>query len=283
MQAGLYVVGTPIGNLGDITARATATLSEADFIYAEDTRRTRKLLSHLGIRGKRIESYPAHATPKKTAGLVARLGAGHSVALVTDAGMPGISDPGAAAVRAARASGIRVFVVPGVSAVAAAVAASGLVDGPFTFLGFLPRRGQKRRRALERIQESEEPVVVFETKERAQATLSELAEIDPERPVSVCRELTKLHEETLVLPARELARRSEWLGELTFVIAAARATEDHDTGERRGAFEAALQKLVDSGQSSKNIAEALAAPGRSKRHVYERVLALRGEGPKRRS
>src|SRR5512142_2033562 len=144
----LYVVSTPIGNLGDVTRRAAETLALADRIAAEDTRRTRVLLVHLGIEKKAIAKLDANASEGAMRYLVERGRAGERVAFVTDAGTPAVSDPGARLVRMAAAAGIAVTVVPGPSALTAAVAASGLVDGPFLFLGFLPRHGEKRRRAI---------------------------------------------------------------------------------------------------------------------------------------
>ena len=145
-MAALFVIGTPIGNLGDITLRAIDTLREVTHVAAEDTRRTRQLLSHLDIHGKQLVALDAHASEKRVAGLVERLVAGESVALVTDAGMPSVSDPGTALVRAAIEKGVTVTVIPGPSAVTAAVALSGLVEGPFLFLGFLPNTHTQRIR-----------------------------------------------------------------------------------------------------------------------------------------
>ena len=136
----LYVVGTPIGNLGDISGRAREALNAASRIFAEDTRRTKALLTHLGISGKVVQRYDAHATKQRIASLVDAIEEGRSVAIVTDAGMPAVSDPGAELVRAAASSGVRVVPIPGPSAVTAALAASGLVGGPFSFLAFLPRQ-----------------------------------------------------------------------------------------------------------------------------------------------
>src|SRR5690606_34216078 len=148
MTGTLHLVGTPIGNLGDITQRAIATLQVVDHVFAEDTRRTRALLTALGIRGKSVSALHAHSSSKMLATALEILREGRDVALVTDAGMPGISDPGRALVQAARSAGAHVTAEPGPSAVTMAVALSGLVDGPFLFLGFLPRKGRARVEAL---------------------------------------------------------------------------------------------------------------------------------------
>src|SRR5690606_17046998 len=215
----LYVVGTPIGNLADITLRAIDTLRAVDRIAAEDTRRTRALLSHLEIGGKPLSALEAHADERAYERLLTELEAGKSVAFVTDAGMPAVSDPGARLVARARERGISVVVIPGPSAVTAAIAASGLVEAPFCFFGFLPRKGRARQRVLERIARASEPVVIFESPARLRATLSELAASMPERRVAVCRELTKLHEEIVLdSPARLAALEREWRGEITLVI-----------------------------------------------------------------
>ena len=199
MTGRLSLIGTPIGNLGDITYRAVLRLTEVTRIYAEDTRRTRVLLSHLGLEGKKLLSLNAHSTERTLATAVEILSNGEDIALVTDAGMPGVSDPGTELVRGARAAGIEIEVLPGPSAVTAAVALCGLVDGPFTFVGFLPRKGTKRKEALMRIAKSPIPVILFESPHRMKETLSDFASVcESTRQVAVCRELTKKFEETLV-------------------------------------------------------------------------------------
>lgn len=268
----LFIVGTPIGNLGDLTLRAVETLREVEHVAAEDTRRTRALLSHLGIHGKALHSLDANASPEKVERLVERLVAGERVALVTDAGMPGVSDPGAALVRRATEREVPMTVVPGPSALTAAVALSGLVEGPFLFLGFLPRAGPKRRALLERLRASGEAVVLFESPNRTQATLAELAETTPERAACVCRELTKLYEETTRGSLRELAGAArDWRGEIVIVLAPWSAPPP-------GALDASLLESrigarLAAGASVRTVAdELLAESGLPRRELYGRVL-----------
>jgi len=277
----LWVVGTPIGNLGDITLRAVETLRSVARIAAEDTRRTRGLLTHLGIEKKPLSSLEAHASERRISALVERLLEGESIALVTDAGMPGVSDPAARVVRAAAAQGVSVRVVPGPSALTAAVALSGLVEGPFRFFGFLPRRGGARAAALASIAEGGEPSVLFEAPGRVQALLDALAANCAERPVALCRELTKLHEQTLYGSAAELAARGEpFRGEVTLVVGAApreRAAKplEHDMDE-------SIAAALSRGTSPRTLTDELTrTTGLPRRAVYARVLALRDERKKR--
>ncbi len=176
MTGKLYLVGTPIGNLGDITLRALETLKQTRHIAAEDTRRTRQLLTHFAILERTLHALDAHASPRKIEELLLLLDEGLDIALVTDAGMPSVSDPGSALVRGAHARGIPVCPIPGASAVTAAVGASGLVDTSFIFLGFLPRHGRKRKDALSRIEKSPDPILIFEAPQRVAATLRERTE-----------------------------------------------------------------------------------------------------------
>lgn len=274
----LYVVGTPIGNLGDLTARARDVLASVSRVLAEDTRRTLALLTHLGISKKPVVRVDAHATPERIASLVRGIEEGESVALVTDAGMPGVSDPGAELVTEASAQGVRVVPIPGPSAVTAAVAASGLVNGAFTFLSFLPRHGKKRRAALERVKHSEEPVVLFEAPARVRETLSELAELDPARPVALCRELTKLHEEVLYGSLAELAAlEREWLGEVTLVVA--RGSGPKEESAEPADVDAEITQRLEKGAHPRDLAIELARRlGIPRRAAYQRVLAIRGAG-----
>lgn len=279
MAGQLFIVGTPIGHLGDTTERAIETLRSVSHVFAEDTRRTRALLGHYGIDGKKVIALHAHSSERALALALEILEAGHAAALVTDAGMPGVSDPGAEIVRAARNHGIPISVVPGPSAVTAAVALSGLVNGPFTFLGFLPRKGSSRREALLEIQRSRMPTVLFESPHRAQRTFEELAEVcEPEREVAVCRELTKHFEETLVLSLEELSRiEREWRGELTLVVArgplgaSAAGEDDWDVDSR-------IEELLAAGTSVKETVETvsgeLSRRGQKtrKKDIYARVL-----------
>lgn len=273
----LFIVATPIGNLEDLSPRAAAILGTVPIIAAEDTRRTRALLSHLGVRGKRLVKIDAHASDRAIAQLIAELEQGADVALATDAGTPGVSDPGAALVRAAAQAGVEVIGIAGPSAVTTAAAVSGLVEGPFFFLGFLPRKGDKRRRALDRIRTSEEPVILFESPQRIARTLSDLATLDPTRPAALCRELTKMYEETRRGTVAELAAQLPSVrGEITLVLgpAEARATPPGDD------VDALIGARLDAGGSAKDVATEVAEmTGQRRRAVYARVLAL-GEARK---
>lgn len=267
MGGTLYLVGTPIGNLGDITHRAVETLRQVDRIYAEDTRRTRILLSALGITGKPVSSLHAHSSEHTVKTALEILQEGRDLALVTDAGMPSISDPGLVLVQAARNLGLSVTAVPGPSAVPTAVALSGLVHGPFLFLGFMPRKGRQRSEAIERIASSDVPVVFFESPQRATETLADLAEVAPDRSVAVCRELTKRFEEVRLGTMAEVAAITEWRGELTIVVA--QSEEVHDAGETEVALEEQIDALIAQGCSVKDIVSAL---GRSARSLPKRTL-----------
>ena len=198
----LIVCPTPIGNLEDITLRVLASLREADLVACEDTRRTRVLLNRYGVRATLL-SYHEHNEDERTRELVERMRGGAVVALVSDAGMPLVSDPGFVLVRACVAAGLAVEVLPGPSAALAALVASALPADRWQFAGFLPRK----RSDLERVLAGAQTLVAFESPRRVAASLAVLAELDPQRPVAVCRELTKIHEEIVRGSAAELAQR----------------------------------------------------------------------------
>lgn len=274
-MATLFVVGTPIGNLDDLTLRAADTLRRVPHVVAEDTRRTRALLSHLGAHGRALHGLDANASDRAVAGIVARLVAGEDVALVTDAGMPAVSDPGARLVAAAVAAGVAVRVVPGPSALTAAVAVSGLVDGSFWFAGFLPRKGGKRRDALDRIARSDEPAVLFESPQRTAATLADLAARQPRRRAAVCRELTKLYEAVEHGTLAELATRAGWRGEVVIVLGPG-AEPDAPSAADEEAVRAAVRRRLERGESVREVAAALAAEtGRPRRDLYALAQAER--------
>lgn len=279
--AALYVVATPIGNLDDITLRAVAVLEACSTVAAEDTRRTRALLSHLGITGKTLMSLDAHASQGAVDAFVARAQS-EVVCLVTDAGMPTISDPGVLAVRRAADIGVGVVVVPGPSAVTTAVAASGLVDQEFSFLGFLPRKGDKRRQAVARMVLGVTPTVFFEAPSRMAGTLAELAEQMPERRACVARELTKLHEEVLRMSLGELASLSAaWRGELTVVVAAdAEIEPGADDAPDWEEIDRRIVAALSAGAAAKTVARDLAAAlGLPRKQLYSRVLDVRLSEP----
>src|SRR4051812_11911653 len=212
----LVVCPTPIGNLEDVTLRVLSALRDADIVACEDTRRTRTLLDRYGVSA-RLVSYHEHNEEARTAELVERMRAGEVVALVSDAGMPLISDPGYVLVRACVAAGLAIEVLPGPSAVLTALVASGLPSDRWTFEGFLPRKAGE----LGRLFADPHTLVAFESPRRVAATLRVLAEVDPDRAVAVCRELTKIHEEVVRGSAAELAARYEAeapKGEIVLVV-----------------------------------------------------------------
>ena len=215
----LAVCATPIGNLEDVTLRVLRELAEADLVLCEDTRHTRRLLERHGIRA-RLRSYHEHNEAARTAELLPRLQTGERIALVSDAGLPGISDPGARLVAAALEGGVAVTVLPGASAVDTALVASGFAAERYQFLGFLPRGEQALCRTWEELARWPWPAVAFESPRRLPATLRSLAGEDPERRLAVCRELTKRHEQVARGSARELAGQfaEPPKGEITLVL-----------------------------------------------------------------
>ena len=245
----LVVCATPIGNLDDVTLRVLAELRDADVVLCEDTRHTRTLLERHGIAA-RVLSYHEHNEAARTAELLPRLEAGERMALVSDAGMPGISDPGARIVRAALEAGLPVTVLPGPSAVETALVASGLVADRYQFLGFLPR-GAKSWAELVDVPW---PSVAFESPQRLPATLRSLAEFDPSRRVAVCRELTKRFEEIVRGTAVEVSARfpEPPKGEITLVIGPAAAGEDDEDAL------AAVAELVAAGVARRLAADVVA-------------------------
>ncbi|MGH9017506.1 MAG: 16S rRNA (cytidine(1402)-2'-O)-methyltransferase [Acidimicrobiales bacterium] len=270
-------MATPIGNLGDLSPRAVDALRTADLICCEDTRRTRALLTHAGITGKKLLSVHARNEEHRIPSLLAAAAAGATVVVVSDAGTPAISDPGAKVVAAAVAAGVAVSTVPGPSAAVAALVVSGLPTARFCFEGFLARRGGDRRRRLEAIAVEERTTVLYEAPSRVAATLADLAAAcGPQRAVVVARELTKLHEElwrgTLDEAATAFVDRAV-KGEVVLVVAgsAAAAAPVDDA-----AVVGALRRAVEGGASWRDAAAAVAADlGVARREVYDRALALR--------
>ena len=246
----LAVCATPIGNLEDVTLRVLRELAEADVVLAEDTRHTRGLLERHEIQA-RLLSYHEHNEAKRTAELLPRLEAGERVALVSDAGLPGINDPGARLVAAALEAGVPVTVLPGPSAVETALVASGLVGERYQFLGYLPRGERALAELGEELARWPWPVVAFESPQRLPRSLAALARVVPERPSAVCRELTKRHEEVVRGTLSELAERfaEPPRGEVTLVLGAAEAAADEP------AALAAVGELVEAGLARKQAAE----------------------------
>ncbi len=253
MNGRLVICPTPIGNLDDVTLRVLAALREADAVACEDTRRTAKLLARHGIEAPLV-SYHEHNERRRAGELVKRIADGEAIALCSDAGTPAISDPGYVLVRACLDAGLAVEVLPGPTAVVTALVASGLPAERFRFTGFLPRRKGELRRELERAGET---LVAFESPNRLPATLALIAELEPERPLAVCRELTKLHEEVARGSAAEFARRFArgTRGEVVLVVGTA---EPGPKAELAPAL-AAVERLVEAGARRRAAAQVVAS------------------------
>jgi 16S rRNA (cytidine1402-2'-O)-methyltransferase len=260
MPGTLYMVATPIGNLEDLTFRARRILSEVDIIAAEDTRRTSHLLAHYDI-SKPMVSLREHNETREAARLVQKLVAGASIAVVTDAGTPGIADPGARMVLAARAANIPIVPIPGASAVATAMSISGSLAPEFTFLGFPPPKGEERNRWFDRLAEVKHTAVFFEAPHRIERSLADLTVKLAKRQIIVLRELTKLNETVVVRPNKESNEQIKPLGEFCVVVL------EEQTGSERVIDQAALQtnalelfeRLVAGGQVSDDLAIELVA------------------------
>ena len=277
----LFVVGTPIGNLEDLTARAVRILGQVDLVAAEDTRVTRRLLNHLGIK-VRVTSYHQHNRLHRIPALLEALAVGN-VALVTDAGMPGVSDPGAELVAQASANGFDVDVAPGVSSVTTAVAVSGLNSDSFLFLGFLPRQAKRRRERLGSVANTADTLVIMEAPHRVAATLTDLLAALGDRPVAVCRELTKLHQEVFRGTLSEATDHfATPRGEFVVVVAGTDGGDSGATGSRHtpqeGTVEEAISRLAEFRQAGASPQEAIAAvseaTGRSRNELYRLWLQL---------
>lgn len=269
----LVVVATPIGNLGDLSDRARAALADADVVCCEDTRRARVLLSASGIPAAgRLVSLHAHNEASKATWVVARIAAGARVAYVTDAGTPGVSDPGDRLIAAVASAGLRVTAIPGPSAALAALVVSGLSTERFCVDGFLPRKGAERASRLAELKDEARTTVLFESAPRLAATLAALASALGNRDAAVCRELTKRHEEvrrgTLAELASSYADEPTPKGEIVIVVAGApaRSVEDLDVA-------AAIAAALDAGSTTRDAASAVAASlGVSRRRAYEVAL-----------
>ena len=269
MSGALVLVGTPIGNLGDLSERAIAELGRADVVACEDTRRTGKLLAHIGVRAPQLRVVNDHTEARVVHDVLGRLERGERVAVVTDAGMPGISDPGERLVAAAAAAGHPVEVVPGPSAAIAALVLSGLAAGRFVFEGFLPRKGSGRSERLAAVAEERRTVVLYEAPHRMARTLTDLAAVcGPSRRVAIARELTKLHEEVWRGSLDAAVERSvevEPRGEHVIVLDGAPPPAEVDDA----AILEAVQRARAAGESTRDaateVAEALGVP---RRRVY---------------
>jgi len=274
-QGTLYIVATPLGNLEDITLRAIRVLKEASVIACEDTRRTVKLLNRYEIR---TPMFIFHDYNKLRAGavLMRRLKEGESVALVSDAGTPAISDPGYELVREAIGAGIPVEVIPGPSALISALVVSGLPTDHFAFEGFLPNRKEKRKKALQALADETRTMIFYESPQRVGSFLGEAAEILGDRRACLVRELTKIHEEilrgTLVELAAEIARRGTVLGEITLVVGGAQKTV------KMSVEEIVRAALEDASGSSRDLAREISErTGLSRKEVYAEILRQRAK------
>ena len=280
LPAGLYLVATPIGNLRDVTVRALEVLAAADLIACEDTRVTRKLLDRYGIATP-LSSYHEHNAAQARPRLLARLGEGAAIALVSDAGTPLVSDPGYKLVREARAAGASVTALPGPSAVLAALTLSGLPSDRFFFEGFLPAKETARRTRIAELKRIPATLILFETGARIAASLADLAAGLGPREAALCRELTKLHEEVrrgdLTILAREAAQASEPRGEMVIVV----ASPDRQAEVTAVDLDSLLRQALGRVSVKEAVAEVAAVTGTSRRDVYQRALALdkeRGHG-----
>jgi 16S rRNA (cytidine1402-2'-O)-methyltransferase len=275
---GLTFVATPLGNLRDITLRALDALRDAELIVAEDTRVARRLLSAHGIAGTQMWTYHEHNAATSTAAILERAATGN-VAVVSDAGMPGISDPGSALVAAARAAGIPVDVLPGPTAFACAAVLSGFDVRRFTFEGFPPRTSGARRTAFRAAMARGIPSVWYESPHRIAAALADLAAIAPGVPTFLVREFTKLYEQQVSGTPAEVAAAlpDPMRGEVAFVIDAGVA---ETAGAQGGSLDERIDGLIAAGESTAAIAKQLAASGAGERKaLYARVGARRSEGP----
>ena len=274
MAGTLYLVPTPIGNLGDISPRAAQVLGEVDFIAAEDTRVTLKLLNHLGLK-KSLVSYYRHNTDEAGERVLERLMAGDSCALVTDAGTPAVSDPGEALVALCAVNGVEVIALPGPCALIVALSVSGLPTGRFTFEGFLPMNRKNRRTQLESLKNEQRTMLFYEAPHKLAATLTDLCEtFGPQRRIALCRELTKLHEEVVRTTLGEAARRYESeapRGEFVLVVEGSAETEEQaatiDDGLKR------VAELMEEGLSRKDgVKQAAKELGLSRNELYAAAL-----------
>ena len=277
LEPGLYIVATPIGNLGDITIRALETLAACDVLACEDTRVTRRLLDRYAIKAKPL-AYHEHNADAAGPKLIAALKEGKTVALVSDAGTPLVSDPGYRLVATARDEGIRVIPIPGASATLAALAASGLPSDDFRFIGFLPQKEQARRTRLTELLHEPSTLIAFESPNRLQAALAAIADVfGPDRPVAVARELTKRFETIRSGKAGEIAEQfapETVKGEIVLLIAPQPEGDTEWTPERTDAL---LRDLLASMSVSKAAKEAASVTGLPKSDLYARLLDLKDE------
>jgi 16S rRNA (cytidine1402-2'-O)-methyltransferase len=279
MAGTLFLVGTPIGNLEDLSQRARRVLSEVDLVAAEDTRRTGRLLAHIGVKRPLVSFFEGNEQAK-IPGLLERLRAGESIAVVSDAGMPGLSDPGYRLVAACIEAGIAVDVVPGPSALLSALVVSGLPTDRFVFEGFLPRAGSHRAERLQAVAEERRTTVLFESPKRLERTLNDLraAAGGGDRRVVVARELTKLHQEVLRGTLTEVLasiRGRELKGEVVLVVSGA---SDERSGDEEQAFDIAAGLVADGSRKRDAARQASRRTGVPAGRIYEALVSSGGQG-----
>lgn len=270
-RGALYVVGTPIGNLGDLSPRGAQTLAQADFIAAEDTRVTLKLLNHLGVK-RPLVSYFEHHKAQQGAVILNRLLAGETCALVTDAGMPAVSDPGEDLVAACAQAGVPVYVVPGPTAALSALAVSGLPTGRFAFEGFLPVEKKPRQARLDALRREERTMILYEAPHKLRRTLGDLAlALGEDRRIAVARELTKLHEEvwrgTLAQAAARFEER-EPRGEFVLILEGAAPAPEEGAPSLEEAAALARERVAQGLSAAAAAKEAAQITGLPKRDIY---------------
>jgi len=278
MSGKLVIVPTPLGNLGDMTLRALEALRAADTVCAEDTRVTGKLLVALGVEGKRLERLDENVIGERAAEITARIIAGEVIAYCTDAGMPGVSDPGLRLVRTARTAGVEVEVLPGPTAVATAYVSSGCVDTAFYFGGFLPRKDAARKTLLTELKPLKAALVFYESPNRLVSALESIADVMPLREVAVCRELTKLHEEVSRGPVLQVlaqfAARDAVKGEVVIVVDGPNEAErEAQIAEVTADAATRARELAEEGMRPKDITRRLVEElGISRNEAYDMAL-----------
>ena len=280
MSGILYVVGTPIGNLNDLTYRAGKTLEEADFLAVEDTRVTVKLLNHLGLK-KSMVSYHEHNMEEQGPRLIGRILAGESCALCCDAGTPGISDPGQVLVRQAHEAGIRVVPIPGPSAFVCALSAGGQPTGRFVFEGFISVNRKQRQERLEELKKETRTMVVYEAPHKLLSTLKDLCAVfGADRPVTIAREITKVHEEIFVTTLGQAVQKYEQenpKGEFVLLVGGSRSAPPEPLPTKEDAVQRALDLIAQGTAPTAACKQAAAEAGLGKSELYRLVQARREE------
>jgi len=278
MSGNFFIVATPIGNLEDISARAKKTLEQVDIILAEDTRRTRNLLSYLGIH-KQVESFHQHNQSQKIPKILEWLTAGKNLALVTDAGTPAVSDPGANLIRDCLLKGIKVIPIPGPSAITTALSASGFPSDRFLFLGFVPANASERKTLLQKFKDFPETMVLFEAPHRIQKTLKDLLEIFGNRKACLCREMTKVYEE---IKFSDLSYILEYLsnqtprGEITLIIAGSEKQSSEQISGQEINLDEMIKNKLNQGKSIRDIVSELSQnTDFPKNLIYKKILQLK--------